>query len=56
MVNTYFMKTQCPDCSHEHVVFSRVASDVACHSCGATVAKSTGGETLYKGDLLGKLE
>ncbi len=51
-----FLKVKCPDCGNEQPVFSRPASDVACVVCGAELAKPSGGNASFRGEVLGALE
>ncbi|MDD1770878.1 MAG: 30S ribosomal protein S27e [Methanomassiliicoccales archaeon] len=47
-----FVKIKCPDCGNEQIAFKRPASPVACHVCGSTLIKPTGGTGQMKGELL----
>jgi small subunit ribosomal protein S27e len=53
MVHTgNFIKIKCPDCGNEQIAFKRPATNVACHVCGSTLIKPTGGLGWMKGQLL----
>jgi len=53
MVHTgNFVKIKCPDCGNEQIAFKRPAVPVACHVCGSTLIKPSGGNGQMKGQLL----
>ena len=47
-----FVKIKCTDCGNEQTAFSKHATTVTCHVCGATLIKSTGGKGDVKGEVL----
>ena len=47
-----FIKVKCPDCGNEQITFKRPAIAVACHVCGSTLIKPTGGIGKMKAQLL----
>ena len=47
-----FLKVSCAACSHAQIVYSRAASKVLCHECGATLAEPTGGRAKMHGEVL----
>ncbi|MDD7424650.1 MAG: 30S ribosomal protein S27e [Candidatus Methanomethylophilaceae archaeon] len=47
-----FVKIKCTDCGNEQTAFSKPATTVTCHVCGATLIKSTGGKGDVKGEVL----
>ncbi|NOQ55434.1 MAG: 30S ribosomal protein S27e [Nanohaloarchaea archaeon] len=55
MVGT-FMKVKCSKCSNEQNIFSKAATDVKCLVCESTLAKSTGGNSKIKADIVKKLK
>lgn len=52
----HFVKVQCPECSNEQPIFSRVATEVVCNACGGVLAKPTGGAAILEGVVLGELQ
>jgi small subunit ribosomal protein S27e len=51
-----FYKVQCPDCDNEQVVFGKAATEVACAVCGATLARPTGGDAEFEGEVTDTVE
>ena len=51
-----FQKVQCKECNEESVVYSHVATDVTCKSCGNILAESTGSRAKINGKILGSAE
>ncbi|UPV99318.1 30S ribosomal protein S27e [Halorussus gelatinilyticus] len=51
-----FYKVQCPDCDNEQVVFGKAATEVACAVCGATLARPTGGDAEFEGEVIETVE
>lgn len=46
-----FYTVRCPDCENEQVVFGKAASTVACAVCGTTLARPTGGKSVFEGEV-----
>jgi small subunit ribosomal protein S27e len=51
-----FQKVQCNECNEESVVYSHVAMNVTCKSCGNILAESTGSRAKINGKILGSAE
>jgi len=51
-----FHRVACPDCGNEQIVFGRAATTVACEVCGHTLAKPTGGEAVFEGEVIETVE
>ena len=51
-----FQRIQCKECSEESVVYSHVATNVTCKSCGNLLAESTGSIAKINGKVLGSAE
>ncbi len=51
-----FYLVRCPDCENEQVVFGKASSEVACAVCGHVLAKPTGGEADFQGEVLEVVE
>ena len=49
-----FVKIKCNDCGNVQVIFDRASTTVTCLICGATIAKSTGGKTRLRGEIVSK--
>lgn len=41
-----FIKTQCPDCGSEQIIFDRASTVVKCNVCGKILVKPTGGKAV----------
>lgn len=46
-----FLNVKCPDCSNEQVIFNKVATEVKCQVCGATLARPRGGKADIRGEV-----
>jgi small subunit ribosomal protein S27e len=51
-----FQKVQCNECNEESVVYSHVATNVTCKSCGNLLAEATGSIAKINGKILGSAE
>jgi len=51
-----FLQVSCPECEHEQVLFERAATEVVCASCGATLARPTGGKAALEATVLGTVD
>ena len=51
-----FYRVKCPDCENEQVVFGKAATEVACAVCGHTLAKPTGGNAEFQGEVVEVVE
>jgi len=51
-----FQKVQCNECNEESVVYSHVATNVTCKSCGNILAEATGSRAKINGKILGSAE
>ena len=51
-----FLKVKCNDCGNEQVIFGASASDVKCLVCDKFIAKSTGGKTDIKTQIISVLD
>jgi len=51
-----FFRVTCPDCENEQVVFSKAASEVNCAVCGTTLARPTGGDAEFSGEVVETVE
>ena len=51
-----FQRVQCNECNEESVVYSHVATNVTCKSCGNVLAESTGSRAKINGKILGSAE
>ena len=51
-----FQRVQCNECNEESVVYSHVATNVTCKSCGNVLAESTGSSAKINGKILGSAE
>ncbi|MFC7200109.1 30S ribosomal protein S27e [Halospeciosus flavus] len=51
-----FYRVECPDCENEQIVFGKASSEVACAVCGTTLARPTGGEADFEGEVLEVVE
>ncbi len=47
-----FIRVRCAECGNEQVIFSKVASDVACASCGEPIATPTGGHATLTAEVV----
>jgi small subunit ribosomal protein S27e len=47
-----FLVVRCNECGNEQTVFSHVASKVNCKMCNATLAESSGGKSIIKGQIV----
>jgi small subunit ribosomal protein S27e len=50
-----FVKVKCADCENEQVVYRKPAMKVVCNVCGTTLAESTGGYGVLKGEVVEEL-
>ncbi len=51
-----FLKVKCNSCENEQVIFGAAASDVKCLVCDKVIAKSTGGKTEVRTQILSVLD
>ena len=51
-----FQRVQCKECNEESVVYSHVATNVTCKSCGNILAESTGSRAKINGKILRSAE
>ncbi|GAA0191739.1 30S ribosomal protein S27e [Halobaculum halobium] len=51
-----FFRVTCPDCENEQVVFGKAASEVNCAVCGTTLARPTGGDAEFAGEVVETVE
>ena len=51
-----FLEVECHDCGSKQVIFNRIASQVSCNTCGATLAIPTGGKSKVTAKITGVLE
>lgn len=51
-----FVKTRCPKCKNEQIIFGKTATIVNCLVCGKTLASPTGGKTRIRSRILEVLE
>jgi small subunit ribosomal protein S27e len=51
-----FLKVACPDCSHKQIVFARASTNVACTTCGRTLAEPRGGRAQIHGEIVDQLQ
>ena len=51
-----FFKVECLDCENEQIVFGKASSEVACAVCGTTLARPTGGEAEFTGEVVETVE
>jgi len=51
-----FLRVKCNDCGNEQVIFGAAASDIKCLVCEKPLAKSTGGKTSVKTQILAVLD
>ncbi|HJP43738.1 MAG: 30S ribosomal protein S27e [Candidatus Poseidoniia archaeon] len=56
MVNSKFLKVNCPSCENESVLFSNSATTVNCELCGSTLATSAGGRARVIAKVVEELE
>jgi len=54
--NSKFQRVQCNECNEESVVYSHVATNVTCKSCGNLLAEPTGSIAKINGKILGSAE
>ncbi len=54
--NSKFQRVQCNECNEESVVFSHVATNVTCKSCGNLLAEARGSIAKINGKILGSAE
>ncbi len=50
-----FIKVKCTDCGNDQIAYSKPATTVTCHVCGATLVRSTGGKGDVKGEIVEEL-
>ena len=55
MAGSYYL-VRCPDCDNEQIVFGKAATEVACAVCGHVLAKPTGGEAEFQGEVIEVVE
>ena len=51
-----FYQVRCPDCENEQVVFGKASSVVNCAVCGTTLARPTGGDAEFAGEVTETVE
>ena len=51
-----FLLVQCTNCGGEQVVFSHSTMLIKCKSCGAPLARNTGGKSEILGTVLKRLD
>ena len=51
-----FFRVQCPDCENEQIVFGRASTEVNCAVCGTTLARPTGGDAEFSGEVVETVE
>ncbi|MXR41208.1 30S ribosomal protein S27e [Halobaculum sp. WSA2] len=51
-----FFRVACQDCENEQVVFSKASSEVNCAVCGTTLARPTGGDAEFSGEVVETVE
>lgn len=51
-----FIKTRCPKCKNEQIIFGKTATKVDCLVCSKTLAEATGGKSRIKARVLEVLE
>lgn len=51
-----FLKVKCNDCGNEQIIFGCSATDIRCLVCNKILAKSTGGKTSVKTQILAVLD
>ncbi len=51
-----FQRVQCNECGEESVVYSHVATNVTCKSCGNLLAEASGSIAKINGKILGSAE
>ena len=51
-----FVKTRCPNCKNEQIIFGKVSSVVKCLVCSKSLADPTGGKSRIKSRVLEVLE
>ena len=51
-----FLKVKCNDCGNEQVIFGAAGSDIKCLVCDKVIAKSTGGKTEVKTQIISVLD
>ena len=50
-----FYRVACPDCEKQ-TVFGKASTTVNCAVCGSTLARPTGGQTAFDGEVVGTVE
>lgn len=51
-----FQKIICDECGETQVVYSHASTQVACNSCGNTIAEPTGSKAMINGKVSGSVE
>ncbi|MFC7098093.1 30S ribosomal protein S27e [Halobaculum marinum] len=51
-----FFRVECPDCENEQIVFGRASTEVNCAVCGTTLARPTGGDAEFAGEVVETVE
>ncbi len=51
-----FYRVACPDCENEQVVFGKASTTVNCAVCGSTLARPTGGNAAFTGEVTETVE
>lgn len=51
-----FLKVKCNDCGNEQVIFGCAAADVKCLVCDKLLARSRGGKSVIKTQILAVLD
>ncbi|MFH1403755.1 MAG: 30S ribosomal protein S27e [Candidatus Altiarchaeota archaeon] len=51
-----FLRVKCNDCGNEQVIFGASSSTIKCLVCDKVMAKSTGGKTQVKTQIIAVLD
>jgi small subunit ribosomal protein S27e len=51
-----FYRVACPDCENEQIVFGKASTPVNCAVCGSTLARPTGGNAAFTGEVVETVE
>ena len=51
-----FQKVNCNECGELQVVYSHASMQVACNSCGNSIAEPTGSKAIINGKISGSAE
>ncbi|MFB6107548.1 MAG: 30S ribosomal protein S27e [Haloplanus sp.] len=55
MTGNYY-RVACADCGNEQIVFGKAATTVNCAVCGSTLARPTGGNAEFEGEVTETVE